>query len=168
MAGKAKYIIIGILSTLGILVLLYIGAVIYQNQQSSKQYQPTTQQQASRQPQDYNVSIMSENFAVDSRAYKGWSYRIEISDKQYNRIEGKLNEKSGHGINFLIFDTKNYNAWKEDNRNAMAYVKEKNVVNYDFSFIPDHSDDYYFVFDNTNSILTNKLVDFHATWKYRQ
>jgi hypothetical protein len=157
-AGKAKYIIIGILSTLGILVLLYIGAVIYENQQNSNQ----------NQPKESDVSLFNENFAVDAGHYKIYYVRIEISDKQYNRIEGNSNEKSGHGINFLILDTKNYNAWKEDNGNAMAYVKEKNVVNYDFSFVPDHSDDYYFVFDNTNSILTNKLVDFHASWKYRQ
>lgn len=114
------------------------------------------------------MPFFNETFAVDARSYKFWKARVDISDKKYNRIEGTLDEKSGHGINFLILDTKNYNAWTEDNSNAMPYVKQSNVVNYDFSFIPDHSDDYFFVFDNTNSIFTNKLVAIHATWKYRQ
>ena len=118
--------------------------------------------------QDYDIPLFGETFAVEAGHYKTWKARVEVSEKQYNRIEGNITEMSGHGINFLILDTKNYNAWVEDSRNAMAYVKQKNTKNYDFSVVPDHSDDYYFVFDNTNSILTNKLVKTNASWKYRQ
>lgn len=155
MEGKKKYIIIGVISgVLGIFILLLILLAIQESQNSG--------------PREYEQPVLNETFAVNAGQATPYYARIEISDKKYNRIEGVVEEKSGHGINFMILDTKNYNAWKEDNSSAMAYVKEKNITNYNFSFIPDHSDDYYFVFDNTNSIFTNKLVAAQATWKYRQ
>ncbi len=154
----------------GALVLVWILTAIYTNNQD--QYGSTGQSGYSdttvQMPQDYDVPLFSDNLAINAGHAKQWKVRIDISDKTRNVIEGRLEELSGHGINFWVLDTKNYNAWKADNSNIQPYVREKNVVNYDFSFIPDHSDDYYFVFDNTNSILTNKLVKSSASWKYRQ
>lgn len=171
MAGKAKYIIFGVVGGLvGALVLVWILTTFYSG--SPNQYGSTDQTTNSdttvQMPQDYDVPLYSETMAINAGAAKQWKVRIDISEKTRNVIEGRLEELSGHGINFWILDTKNYNSWRADGSNIQPYVREKNVVNYNFSFIPDHSDDYYFVFDNTNSILTNKLVKSSASWKYRQ
>ena len=51
-------------------------------------------------------------------------------------------------------------------KTAAAYVNAKRVESYDFSFVPDHSDYYYFVLDNTYSWFTNKVPEITATWSY--
>lgn len=167
--GK-KYLIIGILvGLLGALVLSIVIVAIMQKPQQSQTEEPgVPMAQEPQRPRDYNQPLFNESFAIDAGKAQYYRIRIEISDKTHNVIEGRMEEKSNHGVNFLILDTKNYNAWTADNSNMMPYVRQKNVVSYDFSFVPDHSDDYYFVFDNTNSLFTNKLVSFHANWKYRQ
>ena len=116
----------------------------------------------------YNVTLLSnENFSVAAGAYNALSFKIDITDKKSNIIQGRVTDKAGYGINFMVFDAKNFNAWKDHNPTT-PYVKEKNSKEFSFSFFPDHSDEYFFVFDNTYSLANNKLPEVYAIWSYRK
>lgn len=110
----------------------------------------------------------TQSFSVNAGDYKVMSFKIDISDKKSNIIQGRVRDRAGYGISFMVFDTKNFNAWKERNHRAFSYVKEKNSKDVSFSFFPDHSDRYFFVFDNSYSIAKNKLPEVYAIWSYKK
>ncbi len=95
-----------------------------------------------------------------------YSIYIDISRKEKNIVSGEVVETAGYDINFYVLDQVNYNAWKEG-RWAVAYVSVERINSYSYSFVPDHSDYYYFVLDNTYSLFTNKVPQITATWNYQ-
>ena len=117
----------------------------------------------------YRVTLLSnQSFSVASGDYKALSFKIDITDKKSNIIRGRVADRAGYGINFMVFDAKNFNAWKDRNPNTFSYVKEKNSKEVKFSFFPDHSDHYFFVFDNSYSVAKNKLPEVYAIWSYKK
>lgn len=103
---------------------------------------------------------------VSNLNYYVASAYVDINNKFSNVVSGSISETSGHDIKFLVFDQKNYDAWK-NHQNYGSYVSTDKIKSYSFSFIPDHSDTYYFVFDNTYSIFTSKKVTLSAVWNYQ-
>jgi len=105
--------------------------------------------------------------AVPNLSYRVYTVEIDVSNKQSNKISGSFTEESGHDIKLYVFDQKNFNAWKA-NQSYAPYVDSGKRPAYFFSFIPDHTDTYYFVFDNKYSWFTNKVPNLTATWNYKK
>jgi hypothetical protein len=110
--------------------------------------------------------LISDKPTVSAGKAIYYSVYIDVSGKQQNVVYGSVVETAGYDINFYVFDQKNFNAW-QNGEQAQAYVTAKRVKSYDFRFVPDHSDYYYFVLDNTFSWFTNKVPEITATYTYQ-
>src|SRR5574341_401074 len=121
----------------------------------------------SRQPQtQVQLLFDKETMTLTAGQWGGKSIMINVDGKSSNLVKGSFIESGGHDINFFVFDQKNYNAWKDDNPTT-PYVSMKRSGGSEFSFVPDHTDIYYFVFDNTYSILVPKVPVLSATWSWQ-
>ncbi|MEM3713296.1 MAG: hypothetical protein QXR97_07160 [Thermoproteota archaeon] len=109
--------------------------------------------------------LLDEEPTVKALQYVYYPIYIDISGKQENEIFVDVVEKAGYDIDFYVFDQKGFNTWKEKG-SAPAYVSAKRVRSYSYSFVPDHSDYYYFVLDNRYSWFTNKVPRITASWRY--
>jgi len=120
----------------------------------------------------YNVTVPIITDSVDFEEYNyvptGYFFHLsqiyDIDDKTKNRVTGNFRVDSGPTINFFIFDQKNFNAWK-DGQSYQPYFVERDVKSGDFSFIPDHTDRYYYVFDNQNLYETVHIY-IEGTWNF--
>jgi len=108
-----------------------------------------------------------ETYAVSPGYYQPIAKHIDVVDKSQNIISGRVTARAGGEFLFYVFDQKNYNAYKAGG-SWQAYVDPGRVTDYSFSFIPDHSDYYYFIISNTFSFFTNKLVEISATWNWQE
>lgn len=104
------------------------------------------------------------NIRVPAGRYVYYQKYIDISDKKGNIVRGEVVVAAGHDINFYVFDQKNFDAWKEG-RYATPYVSAKRVQSYRYSFVPDHSDYYFFVLDNRYSQFA-KVANITVFWEY--
>jgi len=102
-------------------------------------------------------------------AGKAIYYRIyiDISNKVNNVVYVSVTETAGYDITLLVLDQKNFNSW-DAGRSYVAYIEAKRVTSYSDRFVPDHSDYYYFVLDNTYSLFTNKVPQIKAVWSYTE
>lgn len=120
----------------------------------------------------YQVTITETQLLIDDKPtvpagwYVYYVIYIDVSGKKENIVSGEVVETAGYDINFYVFDQKGFNAWKEG-RLAPAYVSAERIESYIYSFIPDHSDYYYFVLDNRYSWFTNKVPKITASWSYQ-
>jgi hypothetical protein len=113
-----------------------------------------------------SVSLVNDKPTVPARYYVYYREYIDIAEKKENVIYVSVVETAGYDINFYVFDQKNFNAWKEGS-SAQAYISANRIKSYNYSFVPDHSDYYYFVLDNTYSWFTNKVPSITVTWSYK-
>lgn len=111
-------------------------------------------------------TLISDKPTVSAGQARYLRIYIDISGKDRNVIYGSVVETAGYDINFYVFDQKGFNAW-QDGRSAAAYVSAQRIRTYDYSFVPDHSDYYFFVLDNRYSWFTNKVPSITATWNYQ-
>ncbi|MFA4702173.1 hypothetical protein [Pyrococcus kukulkanii] len=109
--------------------------------------------------------LLHDKPTVKAGHYIYYRVYIDVSDKKNNVVKGYVEETAGYDINFYVFDQKGFMAWKSENP-ATPYVEAKRVKYYEFSFVPDHTDYYYFVLDNGYSWFTNKVPEMEATWYY--
>ncbi len=129
----------------------YVDQLLYQ---STEEYYTT---------QNMNYTLWNDtSFDVSARTYRYYNYYIDIANRQSNFVTGSVKSISGVSINFFIFDQKNFYAWR-DSQNYQPYLSG-NVTEYDFTFVPDHTDYFYFVFDNGFSSFGSKLIQFSSDW----
>lgn len=157
-------ILVGVVVILVILFMpvipyTYTVKVPYQKTETYTEYE--TQTVTQRKTSD----LLNDKPTVPALHYIYYKIHIDVSDKMNNVIYGKVLETSGYDINFYVFDQKNFNLWV-GGESAEPYIVAKRVSSYSFSFVPDHSDYYYFVLDNTYSLFTNKVPQITATWSY--
>jgi len=110
--------------------------------------------------------LINDKPTVKAGYYIYYKCYIDVSQKEDNIVSGSINETSGNDINFYVFDQKDFNAWK-NGQAVSPYVYAKRVKSYTFSFVPDHTDYYYFVLDNGYSIFTNKVPEIVVVWNYK-
>jgi hypothetical protein len=113
-----------------------------------------------------SVTIVNDKPTVPAGKYTYLKVYIDVSGKDRNIISGNVIETAGYDINFYVFDQKGFNAWAEG-KTALAYVSAERTKSYSFSFVPDHTDYYYFVLDNRYSWFTNKVPQITASWNYQ-
>lgn len=161
-----KIIIIGSLIVI-VLVILFAPIIPYTHtvQVPYQKTETYTDYETQQVTQHKTETLINDKPTVPAGKYVYYRIHIDISDKQNNVIQGRVVETAGYDINFYVFDQENYNLWK-DGKTAAAYVSAKRIESYDFSFVPGHSDYYYFVLDNTYSWFTNKVPEITATWNY--
>jgi hypothetical protein len=111
-------------------------------------------------------TLIDYKFTVPARDFVYYSVYIDVTGKEDNLVTGTVIETAGYDINFYVFDQKGFNAWWYGG-SAQAYVDARRVGSYTFSFVPDHSDYYYFVLDNKYSWFTNKVPYVRAKWSYQ-
>lgn len=109
--------------------------------------------------------LINDKPTVKPGYYGYYKCYIDTSHKEDNIVAGSIVETSGNDINFYVFDQKDFNAWR-NGENVQPYVYAKRVKSYTFSFVPDHTDYYYFVLDNRYSWFTNKVPEIKVTWSY--
>ncbi len=109
--------------------------------------------------------LINDKPTVKPGYYLYYKCYIDISHKENNIVAGSIVETSGNDINFYVFDQKGFNAWR-NGESVQPYVYAKRVESYTFSFVPDHTDYYYFVLDNTYSLFTNKVPEIKVIWSY--
>jgi len=138
-------------------------------------YEATEPQQRTEtytEKEPYQVTKTDSKVLIDEKptvsAGKAIYYdvHIDVSGKERNIVSGEVVETAGYDINFYVLDQKGFNAWKEG-RSAPAYVSANRIKSYSYSFVPDHSDYYFFVLDNTYSWFTNKVPQITASWSYQ-
>lgn len=103
---------------------------------------------------------------ISASSYNTVKFYIDVANKFSNVISGNIAETAGYDITFFVFDQKNYNAWVSG-QNYAPYVSRNKIKSGSFSFVPDHADYYYFVFDNRYSMFTNKVPQITANWDYQ-
>ncbi|MFA4820327.1 MAG: hypothetical protein WC613_05230 [Candidatus Aenigmatarchaeota archaeon] len=94
---------------------------------------------------------------------ESWVQHLDIDNKKSVLVFGSIKEKSNKPIDFFILDQKNFFAYdKSDNYNVEYRID--NVATNNFRFVPDHSDIYYFVFENKETV--NKTLELQVFWSY--
>ena len=109
--------------------------------------------------------IIDEKPTIPAGYYYYIRVYIDVSGKKNIIISGKVTETAGYDINFYVFDQKGFNGWKSK-QSYTPYVYAKKIKSYSYSFVPDHTDYYYFVLDNGYSLFTNKVPEITATISY--
>jgi hypothetical protein len=113
------------------------------------------------------ITLINDKPTIPAGKYLYYRVYIDVSGKERNVVFGSVVETAGYDINFYVFDQKGFNAWREG-YSVTPYVSAKRITSYDFSFVPDHSDYYYFVLDNGYSWFTNKVPQITAQWYYQR
>jgi hypothetical protein len=73
----------------------------------------------------------------------------DLSPLARNRIYGNLREVNGTGIDLMVFNEANYNAWRNDGTKVSAIINNENIIDYDYSFSID-TGAYYIVAHNSS------------------
>jgi PGF-CTERM protein len=114
-----------------------------------------------------SVTLIDDKPTVPAGKAIYYRVYIDITGKEKNIISGSVIETAGYDINFYVFDQKGFNTWWYENRLIGAYVAAQRIKSYSYSFVPDHTDYYYFVLDNKYSWFTNKVPQIKAIWTYQ-
>jgi len=173
---KGKYILIGIF--LGILVTIAYVVIDGPVSDSIEDQEVTSQktfQQEQTQPEpqkpvarEMELELFNDDaITVKAGTYYGEKVMLNVDGKTHNRLKGSFVEPAGYGITFYVFDQKSYNAYEAGHRTT-PYVSARRVKSYEFTFVPDHSGLYYFVFDNGYSVSTNKVPVLSVVWSWRE
>jgi hypothetical protein len=158
-----------ILAIIIFLVILFLPIIPV----SSEEIEPRIRTETYWEKEPYQVEremsriLINDKPTVSAGRAIYYSVYIDITGKKENLISGIVVETAGYDINFYVFDQKGFNAWQRG-ETAQAYVDARRVNNYKYSFVPDHSDYYYFVLDNRYSWFTNKVPQITATWSYKE
>jgi len=114
-----------------------------------------------------SVTLIDDKPTVPAGKAIYYRVYIDITGKEKNIIFGDVIETAGYDINFYVFDQKGFNTWWYEGRLIGAYVAAQRIKSYSYSFVPDHTDYYYFVLDNKYSWFTNKVPQIKAIWTYQ-
>lgn len=171
---KGKYILIGIF--LGILVTIaYVvidgpitGSTVEEKVSRQNSFQLEETPPEAKKPFEGELELFNEDpMTVKAGTHSAQKIMLNVNGKTNNMVKGSFVEPAGYGITFYVFDQKNYKAFNEGGSRT-PYVSAKRVKSYEFTFVPDHSDIYYFVFDNGYSISTDKVPVLSVTWTWQE
>jgi len=112
-------------------------------------------------------TLINDKPTVSAGYYLYYREYIDISGKSRNVVYVSVVETAGYDIRLYVFDQKGFNAWR-NGYSSQPYVDSGRIKSYSGSFVPDHSDYYYFVFDNSYSWFTNKVPQITVTWEYQE
>lgn len=126
-----------------------------------------------RQPYTYTKTeariILDRQVTVPYGEYRYYSVYIDVSGKEGNIIRGTVTETTGKSIFLYVYDQEGFNAWRKGDV-AQAYFFNGGR-SFNFSFVPDHSDYYYFVLINNLPLdptkAHTKTVHIWAKWEYQ-
>jgi len=169
--NKTTYVLIIIIVALIILfapVIPYYYEVKIPNlkTQTYTDVSPVTVRETTQFTQQKEETLIDEKPTVRYGDYVYYVRYIEVSGKTNNIVYGSVVETAGYDINFYVVDQKNFNAWLYGGSPVVYYVYAPGVNSRDFSFVPDHSDYYYFILDNTSGNFTNKVPHLTVRWSY--
>ena len=174
MSTKGKSIVIGIF--IGILfTIVYVvknGPISESTEEpeviSQKIFQQEQTPPEPQKPFEGKLELFNEDaMTVKAGTHSAQKIMLNVDGKTHNMLKGSFVEPAGYGISFYVFDQKNYNAFNEGGSRT-PYVSAKRVKSYEFTFVPDHSDLYYFVFDNGYSISIDKVPVLSVTWTWQE
>ena len=158
----------GVIIVIVIVVMLFlpIVPVSYEATEPRQRTETYVEKEPYQVTKTESVKLLDDKPTVSAGKAIYYHVYIDIAGKERNVVSGSVVETAGYDINFYVFDQKGYNAWKEG-RSTQAYVSAKRINSYSYSFVPDHSDYYYFVLDNGYSWFTNKVPQITAAWNYQ-
>ncbi|MDI6641793.1 MAG: hypothetical protein QME68_05730 [Elusimicrobiota bacterium] len=172
--SKTLILAVGALFLIGILLIPVNTQETYEVTETYIVKQPVTAVETYYEKEPYTITEpkssmlpIEDKYVVPAREYKEVFAHIDPEGKTQNIITGEISETTGNDINFYIFDRKNFNAWKEGKENK-PYVSKERTKKFEFSFVPDHADDYIFVMDNRYSWLTPKVANINAQWSWKE
>ncbi|MFH1774651.1 MAG: hypothetical protein ABH874_06820 [Methanobacteriota archaeon] len=151
--SKTLILAVGVLFLIGILLIPVNTQETYEVTETYVVKEPVTAVETYYEKEPYTIvepksTILFSKHSelVPRRDYKHVFSYIDPEGKTQNVVTGIV-EITGGEINFYIFDQKNFNAWK-DNKANKPYVSMKEIKKAEFSFVPDHADNYVFVMEN--------------------
>lgn len=173
MNHKGKTIGIGIL--LGIIfTIVYVvknGSISDSiGEQEAISQKSLQEEQTPHQPKPFEgeLELFNEDaMTVKAGTHSAQKIMLNVNGKTHNMVKGSFVEPAGYGITFYVFDQENYNAFNEGGSRT-PYVSARRVKSYEFTFVPDHSGIYYFVFDNGYSISIDKVPVLSVTWTWQE
>ncbi len=95
------------------------------------------------------------NFEETISAGSYWSLSWDRS--QGDGVYGDFDVTSGNDVDFFICDEEEYEKWTNGESASVYHLQEK-TGGYSFEFRIPYSDKWYFVFSNTYSLITAKIV----------
>lgn len=165
---------VGVLFLAGILLTPVNTQETYEVTETYVVKEPVTTVETYYEKEPYTITepkstiLFSERLEpVPARDFRQVFSYIDPEGKTQNIVTGEISETTGNDISFYIFDKKNFNAWKEGKENK-PYVSKERIKKFEFSFAPDHADDYIFVMDNGYSWLTPKIPKINAQWSWKE
>ena len=121
--------------------------------------------QGSSEPHEQNLISISQQ-TVKANGYFSQKIWIDIQGKNDCVVAGRMTEITGNGITFILFDDSNFQSWKEG-ATSFPLLTYPNITSQSFSFSPQTSGDYVFVFDNRYSPIEKK-ISASATSSWRE
>jgi hypothetical protein len=107
-------------------------------------------------------TLFSATFEVHD--YRTFNARMEKNVTVSGQASASLKTGDPSDINFLVMDERNFKKWERREGDTHVYFAKYKVGQLNFSFVTDHDDLYYFVFDNTYSDY-KKIVTFNASFQ---
>jgi len=148
------------------IILLAVGGILFLMGPTTYQV-PYTDKVTS----DKSSAILSsQTRTVDPGYYYYFYDSVDISGKDSGtvRITGSFTVSGGYGIDFYLFDSTNYNNWKQSYSTTWLN-KGAWVSSHTFNVPISQSGTYYFVFDNTaGSYSKTFTVTATLVWKETQ
>ncbi len=172
---KTLSLALGVLFLAGILLTPVNTQELYEVTETYVVKEPVTTVETYYEKEPYTITEPKSTIlftdrleSVPAREYRQTFSYIDPEGKTQNIVTGEISETTtGNDINFYIFDKKNFNAWKEGKENK-PYVSKERIKKFEFSFVPDHADDYIFVMDNGYSLITPKIPKINAQWSWKE
>jgi len=104
--------------------------------------------------------LLNETFEVEANNL----YFFEITLRKGEKIKGYFTVNERVCINFYLLDKENF-AKMSANEKYSSFISAIHVTKYEFSFTPERTGTYYFVFDNKRLIEEEVCKDKIITFK---
>ena len=82
------------------------------------------------------------------------NYAYLTADLKAIKTTGRVQVEGGSEIGFYIMNAGNYSEWRQSHPSAII-LSNLDAINYNFTFIPNGADTYYFVFSNEDPVRKN-------------
>jgi len=120
--------------------------------------------QGSSEPHEQNLISISQQ-TVKASGYFSQKIFIDIQGKNDYIVTGRMTEITGNKITFIVFDDSNFRSW-EEGAASLPLLTFQDITGQSFSFSPQMSGYYVFVFDNRYSPIEKKIsASATSSWK---